>query len=114
MTSPRPGPSPFDAQWRACQREHYKHAVRHGSAQRRAATADAMRATGVGEAELSELYLQATMHVDDVPDDFVPDLATLERERLQRELQPHPDECACPSCRVTGPGSPQPGSEKSR
>lgn len=93
-----PRPSVFADEWRDCQREHYKHTIRAGDAGRRAQMADALRSTGFSEAELSALYVAATMHVDDMPDEFVPDLEVLEAERRQRALQPHPDECMCPSC----------------
>lgn len=93
-----PRPSVFSDEWRACQREHYKQTVRTGDVRRRAQLADALRSTGFSEAELSEMYLRATMHVDDLPDDFVPDLETLEAQRQERGMQPHPDECTCPSC----------------
>lgn len=93
-----PRPSIFADEWRDCQREHYKRTVRAGDAERRTQMADAMRRTGFSEAELSALYVAATMHVDDVPDGFVPDLDSLEAQRRQRAFQPHPDECTCPSC----------------
>ncbi len=98
-----PRPSIFDDEWRACQREYYKHTVRAGDSRRRAQMADALRSVGFSEEELSALYLAATMHVDDMPDDFLPDLDSLEALRQQRARQPHPDECMCPSC-VPVPG----------
>lgn len=91
-------PSVFGSEWRDCLREHYKQIVRTGDVRRRAETADALRQAGFSDAELSGLYVAATMHVDAVPDDFIPDLETLEARRQQREMQPHPNECVCPSC----------------
>lgn len=93
-----PKPSIFGDEWRKCQREHYKHTMRTGDARRRAEIADALRSTGFGEGELADLYIAATMHVDDLPDDFVPDLDALEAQRRQIAQRPHPDECTCPSC----------------
>lgn len=87
----------FADEWRACLIEHYKMAVRTGNRAKREEARQTMQDAGFSEEELSQLYLESTMHVDDVPDDFVPDLVNLESERFLRE-QSHPLECVCPRC----------------
>lgn len=86
--------SVFRGEWHAQQEAHYRYVVRTGDSQRREHIKQVMRDLGYSEEEIAQLYMQATMHVDDMPDDFVPDLETLEALRDD----PHPNECQCPAC----------------
>lgn len=90
--------SPFSDEWRQCQIENYQHMVRSGTPQQRADARAVMLDAGFDEAEVNALYVQATMHMDEVPDDFVPDAAVIEQLRQE----PHPSDCTCPSCRAGG------------
>ncbi len=98
MSDDRPGPSIFSDEWRAQQEAHYQYVIRTGNAKRRNDIKQVMRDLGYDEQEIAQLYMQATMHVDDMPDDFVPDLETLEALRDE----PHSNECRCPSCSDPG------------
>lgn len=69
-----PGPSPFGDYWRAALREQYKFVVSRGD-KRTEATLRALLLGQLGftESEVQDLYIRATMHVDQVGADFVPD-----------------------------------------
>ena len=54
-----------------------------------------MRSVGFRDDELAQLRIEATMHVDNVGEDFSPDLDILANTGLARA---HPAECACPEC----------------
>jgi len=75
-----PGPSPFRDYWYAALREQYKFVVSRGD-RRTEATLRALLLGQLGftEGELQDLYIQATMHVDQVGADFVPDAALIEQ-----------------------------------
>lgn len=74
-------PSVFHDDWRACLREQYMTVVREQDHRTLQSLAQLMvHDLGFTEAELAELRVMATMHVDDVADDFVPDLKVLEPE----------------------------------
>lgn len=69
-----PGPSPFAGHWRASLREQYLYIVRIGDKRTEATLRALMIAQlGFSENDLRELYIRATMHVDAVGADFVPD-----------------------------------------
>lgn len=87
-------PSPFSTDWHAAQAAHFMHTCRTGNAQARAAAREAMSQAGYSDDEIAKLYIAATMHQDDLPDDFTPDVAVIER---LREVQ-HPNDCTCPHC----------------
>ncbi|MGQ9909952.1 MAG: hypothetical protein ACUVS2_14065 [Candidatus Flexifilum sp.] len=71
-----PGPSPFREYWRDALRAHYLHVVRTGDRRTESTLRGLLRdQLGFSEAELQALYIQATMHVDQVGADFVPDEA---------------------------------------
>ncbi len=95
--------SVFSDEWRACLREQYKHVIRTNDMVTRVSLTDVMVQVGFGEDELARLRLEATLRVEDVPEDFVPDLGILRQEEVtpadeMREFQPHPLECQCPAC----------------
>lgn len=98
----------FFEEWRASLREHYKYVVRREEQAKADGKnpADAeqvletLKAVLLGaevrftEAELHQLERDATMHVDDMPDGYLP------RSELMQMAStgPHPAECACPAC----------------
>lgn len=72
-----PGPSIFANEWRACLRAHYMHVIRERDTVTERTLVDVLRRVGFTEAELAELRVLATMHVDQVGADFAPDLEAL-------------------------------------
>jgi hypothetical protein len=103
----------FAEEWRACLREHYKHVVQNDPNPRNFESVNKAFLKPNGERppiftedELRQLYIEATMRADDMPDDFVPDLLLpaeeppVEAAALDNapSFQPHPLECQCPSC----------------
>jgi hypothetical protein len=104
----------FAEQWRECLREHYKHVVKNDPNPRNLVSVkkaflqpNREQPPIFTEDELHQLYIEATMRADEMPDDFVPELL-LEEVDLQPSIppveadeptfQPHPLECQCPSC----------------
>lgn len=69
----------FADEWRDCLRAQYRSVVRNDDQVTLKTLVGVMYEVGFSEAELRELYLQATMRADDVPDDFVPDMDILAR-----------------------------------
>jgi hypothetical protein len=95
--------SVFSDEWRACLREQYKHVIRANDVVTRTSLTDVMIQVGFGEDELAQLRLEATLRVEDVPEDFVPDLDILRQQEVtptdeMKEFQAHPLECQCPAC----------------
>ena len=91
--------SVFSEEWRACLREQYKHVIRNDDQITLPSLTRVMQRVGFGEDELSQLRVQATMRIEDVPDDFVPDLDILQPQITDdQSFQPHPLECQCPQC----------------
>jgi len=100
----------FADEWRRCLRAHYMHAIRHDDRVNLRSLVPVLQHLGFTDAELAELRVQATMHVDDVGEDFVPDLDVLQAQPEiepeaqpqpqppQGDFQPHPLECQCPRC----------------
>ncbi len=91
----------FGNEWRRCLREHYKYVVRTGDKATEATLLPILNRFGFREDELRLLYIEATMHMDDVPDDFVPDLQPLSAASVQVNeptFAVHPAECSCPAC----------------
>lgn len=93
--------NPFDEDWRDCLRAHFAHVVHTQDKVTERTLPGVMLEVGFSEAELKELYLRATMRVDDVDADFVPDLELLGREveaaindALQPETSRHQDDQA--------------------
>ena len=68
----------FSEDWRECLRSHYTHVVREQDVKTERTLRGVMHNVGFGDDELNELRVLATMHVDDVGADFVPDLQILE------------------------------------
>ncbi len=88
--------SVFSDEWRQCLREQYKNVVRAGDNITLPSLTDVMQQVGFTEDELRQLALATTLHVDDLPDEFVPDLEIL--QPAEQTFQPHPLECQCPEC----------------
>jgi hypothetical protein len=71
----------FDDEWRECLRAHYIAVIRNeDKVTQPSLTALMMDELGYGEDELRQLRVIATMHVDDVGADYVPDLNILAEE----------------------------------
>jgi hypothetical protein len=105
----------FASEWRDCLREHYKFIIRedpnprnHESVQKVLLRPNGEQPPIFSESELQQLYLEATLRAEDLPDDFVPNLALLRDPEAsavagsaatdEPTFQPHPLECQCPSC----------------
>lgn len=86
--------SPFADDWHAAQEQHFQHILRTGDAGARRDAIALMQQAGYDEAAIQALYIRATMHMDDIPPDFVPDMEVIEK---LREVQ-HPQDCTCPGC----------------
>ncbi len=89
----------FQKQWRECLREHYRDVVRRNDKVTLGTLQGVMAEVGFGEDELRELYVRASLRVEDMPDGFVPDpnlLATAKQGVAT--FTPHPAECRCPAC----------------
>ncbi|MBZ0292509.1 MAG: hypothetical protein K8L99_08060 [Anaerolineae bacterium] len=68
----------FADDWRDCLREQFMHVVRSGDDITLPSLTRVMHDVGFTDEELAELRVRATMHVDDVDEDFVPDMDVLE------------------------------------
>ena len=86
--------SPFFAEWIQSLREHYMNVIRTEDTITEQSLIQVMQEVGFSEDEIRELKIRATMHVDEVSEDFVPDVELLKQQRAT----PHPAECACPDC----------------
>ena len=85
--------SVFFDEWLRSLREQYKHVVRNNDRVTLPSLTAVMQKLGFGEEELAQLRVEATMHVDDIPQDFRPDMRILDPTPA-----PHPAECLCPQC----------------
>jgi hypothetical protein len=97
----------FSEAWRACLRAQYKYVFRTNDRVTENSLTSIMLDVGFTEDELARLRVEATMHVDDLPDGFVPDLDILNQDDAPSQVkapippeafQPHPLECQCPAC----------------
>jgi hypothetical protein len=91
----------FADEWRACLREQYKFVVAANEQVTLQSLTEVMVQVGFGDDELAQLRVEATIRVEDVPDDFVPDLHVLrsdDKSQMLDEFRPHPLECQCPAC----------------
>ena len=87
--------SVFFDEWLSSLRAQYQHVVRSDDVVTLPSLTEVMQQVGFGEDELRQLRLDATLHVDDVADGFVPDLAILDEAK---STAAHPAECLCPEC----------------
>lgn len=104
--------SVFFDEWRRCLQEHYKAVVRRNDHVAEKTLMGVLSRVGFREDELRMLYMEATMHVDRVPNGFMPNAERLKEmvETAQplptavnvledeRTFLSHPNECSCPSC----------------
>lgn len=92
--------SVFSDEWRRCLREQYKHVARSDDQVTHKSLKPLLEELGFTEDELKQLYVEATMRTEDMPDDFQPDLDVLTPEIPVEDaaFQPHPAECTCPDC----------------
>ena len=67
----------FEAEWRECLEAHYMHVIRNRDKVTEPSLTVVMHQAGFNDSELAELRVRATMHMDDVDADFVPDLEVL-------------------------------------
>ncbi len=86
--------SPFFEEWIQSLREHYMNVIRTEDTVTEQSLIHVMHEVGFSEDELRDLRIRATMHVDEVGEDFVPNIDLLKQQRAT----PHPAECACPDC----------------
>lgn len=85
----------FFDEWIKSLREQYKHVIRNNDQVTLPSLTQVLHNIGFTDDELAQLRVEATMHVDDVGDDYVPDLDILNSSQA---TQPHPAECTCPQC----------------
>ena len=87
--------SVFYDEWLRSLREQYKHVVRKDDRATLSSLTAVMHNVGFRDDELAQLRIEATMHVDNIREDFSPDMDILAKTSL---TQAHPAECACPAC----------------
>src|SRR4051794_25470070 len=68
----------FADEWMECLEAHYMHVVRINDKVTEPSLSIVMHSAGFSDAQLAELRVRTTMHVDDVSPDFVPDLDVLD------------------------------------
>lgn len=96
--------SVFTSEWRRCLKEHYKYVVQSQDEATEKTLTPIMQRIGFTEAELSGLYRDATQRVEDLPEDFMPDLEKAlppedpKPSVPEATFQVHPAECNCPAC----------------
>ncbi len=87
--------SVFFDEWLRSLRSQYKQVVRNNDRVTLPTLTAVLQNVGFGEAELTQLRIEATMRADDVAEDFKPDMNILDPAPAP---QPHPSECLCPQC----------------
>jgi hypothetical protein len=80
--------NPFAQAWRDCLQAHYMHVIRSADHVTEPTLTQVMQDVGFTEHDLTELRVRATMHVDDVGADFVPDLAILQTAETSAPVEP--------------------------
>jgi hypothetical protein len=99
--------SVFGNEWRRCLKEHYKYVVKKQDKRTETTLTPILHRFGFSETELKQLYIEATMRAEEMPDDFVPDMQQAgagnveENRTVESSFQVHPAECSCPSCMDT-------------
>ena len=79
----------FADEWIECLEAHYMHVIRINDKVTEPSLSIVMHDAGFSDAQLAELRVRATMHVDQVGADFVPDLNVLEaHEHSHNETKP--------------------------
>ena len=85
----------FYEEWLRSLRAHYQQVLRNDDRATLSSLTAVMRNVGFRDAELARLRIEATMHVDDVGEDFRADMSILDAPATAHA---HPAECACPDC----------------
>lgn len=75
----------FANEWVECLEAHYMHVIRINDKVTEPSLSIVMHSAGFTDAKLAELRVRATMHIDSVGADFVPDLDVLEATDHQHE-----------------------------
>jgi hypothetical protein len=78
--------NPFIDEWRECLRSHYIYVIRSGDEATERTLTGVMVQAGFDEKSLIELRIRATMRVEQMDEDFVPDFALLE-EQLAAQVE---------------------------
>lgn len=85
----------FADEWNECLRAHYMHVIRTNDKVTLPSLTIVMQQAGFSTSQLAELRVRATMHVDEAPANFVPDLDELNhtdgREHAEPQVFPVPD-----------------------
>lgn len=81
--------SPFHDDWRDSLKAYYKHIAREDNTVATLTLPNVMHQAGFTDADLRQLEIEATMHVDDVPDGHTP------------TFHVHPAECTCGACVIS-------------
>src|SRR5215510_5552415 len=68
----------FADDWLECLEAHYMQVIRIHDKLTEPSLSIVMHSAGFSDAQLAELRVRATMHVDDVGKDFIPDLEVLD------------------------------------
>jgi hypothetical protein len=68
----------FADDWLECLESHYMHVIRINDKVTEPSLSIVMHSAGFSDSQLAELRVRATMHIDDVSPEFVPDLDVLE------------------------------------
>jgi hypothetical protein len=87
----------FFEEWLRSLREQYKFVIRNNDKVTLPSLTMVLHDVGFSDDELAQLRVEATMHVDSMPDDFVPDMTILNTQNIQAGLA-HPSQCTCPQC----------------
>jgi hypothetical protein len=85
----------FKDEWRECLRAHYMDVIRRDDQRTLKSLVRVMHDTGFGDDELAELRVRATMRMEDVPDDFVPDMHVFQVNAdiaASPDIAPQPDD----------------------
>jgi hypothetical protein len=84
----------FRDEWRECLRAHYMDVVRRDDQRTLKSLVRVMHDTGFTDDELAELRVRVTLRVEDVPEDFVPDMRIFQMDAdvaASPVIAPQPD-----------------------
>ena len=87
--------SVFFEEWMRSLREQYKYVIRSQDKVTLPSLTAVLHQVGFTDDELTQLRIEATMHLDDVGADYVADMTILDKAKVG---QAHPAECSCPQC----------------
>ncbi len=84
----------FAEEWRRCLREHYKYVIQEQDTITEQTLAGVLHRVGFTDDDLRQLYMEATIRADELPDHVLPNTQKL-------PYQMHPAECTCAACMDT-------------